>query len=72
MPISPCTFELIFYPEIEKLARANKKAKWHEKNLPSLMPLNSDLESEEKAIFEQEEMAKQRILRELATPNMNQ
>ena len=36
------------------------------------MPLNSDLESEEKAIFEQKEMAKQRILRELATPNMNQ
>ena len=72
MPRSSRTGELIFDPEIEKTAKAKRKAKRQEDILPTLTPLSTESEGESEEVFEKEEMAEQRTLRELATPNVNQ
>jgi hypothetical protein len=62
--------ELVFYPKVKRTARANRKAKRREENLPTLMLSTSNSESEREAeIFEN--MAEHRTLRELATSNAN-
>ena len=62
--------ELVFYPKVKRTARANRKAKRQEENLPTLMLSTSNSESEREAeIFEN--MAEHRTLRELATSNAN-
>lgn len=72
MPRSSRTGELIFDPEIEKTAKANRKAKRQEDSLQTLTLCSSGFESDEEVVFEEEEMEEQRTLRELATPDMNQ
>ena len=67
MPRSSLTGELVFDPEIEKTAKANRKAKRQENNLPTLTGFSTESVGERK-----EEMAAPRTLRELATPNVNQ
>lgn len=71
MPRSSHTGELVFDPEIENTARANRKAKRQEDILPALTPVHSESETDiqEETV---EIMAQQRTLRELATPNVNQ
>ena len=72
MPRSSRTDELIFDPEIEKTAKAKRKTKRQEDILPTLTPLSTESEGESEEVFEKEEIAEQRRLRELATPNVNQ
>ena len=67
MPRSSHTGELVFDPENEKTAKANRKAKRQEDNLPTLTGFSTEFVGER-----EEEMAAPRTLRELATPNVNQ
>ena len=71
MPRSSCTGELVFDPEIEKTTKANKKAKTQAVNFSASTSANSNSESEEEPVVIVE-MAAQRTLRELATPDVAQ
>jgi hypothetical protein len=57
--------------KVEKTTRANRKVKKQEESLSNIMLSTSNSESKrEDEVFKN--MAKKRILKELATPNMNQ
>jgi len=71
MPRSSLTGELVFNPEVERTAKANRKAKRRKENLLTVTLSTSNSESEREAeAFEN--IVEHRTLRELATPNMNQ
>jgi hypothetical protein len=70
MPRSSRTSELVSYLEVERTARANRKGKRREKNLLSLI-LSTSNSKNKREVEISENMAKHRLLKELATPNMN-
>ena len=49
MPRSSRTSELVFYSKVDRTARANRKAKRREENLPTLTLSTSNSESEREA-----------------------
>jgi len=62
--------ELVFYPEVERIARANNKVKRWEENLSTLTLSTSNSESE-REVEVSKNMEKHRTLRELTTPSKN-
>jgi len=73
MPRSSCTGALVFDLEIERTTKANKKIKRQEDNSPSWLNISaySKKNKLEVIVPKTEDMAEQRTLRELTTPNMN-
>jgi hypothetical protein len=65
------TSELVFYPEVERTTRANRKENRQEGNLPTLTLSTRDFKSKREAKVSKS-IAEHKILRELATPNVNQ
>jgi len=73
MPRSSCTGALVFDLEIERTTKANRKTKRQEDNSPSSLNISaySKKNKLEVIVPKTEDMAEQRTLRELTTPNMN-
>ncbi|XP_031393661.1 uncharacterized protein LOC116205261 [Punica granatum] len=72
MPRSSRTGEIIFDPEIEKTARANRRAKRLADGLVEPTSSFDDSESEEEQELTATTMARERTWRELAAPDLNQ
>ncbi|PKI69053.1 hypothetical protein CRG98_010522 [Punica granatum] len=72
MPRSSRTGEIIFDPEIEKIVRANRRAKRLADKLVEPTSSSSDNESEEEQELTPTTMARERTWRELAAPDLNQ
>jgi hypothetical protein len=70
MPRSSRTSELVSNLEVERTARTNRKGKRQEKNLLTLTLSTSNSKNKRKVEIS-ENMVEHRILKELATPNMN-
>jgi hypothetical protein len=70
MPRSSRTSELVSDLEVERTARTNRKGKRREKNLITLT-LSTSNSKNKREVEISENVAEHRILKELATPNMN-
>jgi len=70
MPRSSRTSELVSNLEVERTARINRKGKRQEKNLLTLT-LSTSNSKNKREVEISENMVEHRILKELATPNMN-
>ena len=73
MPRSLCASALVFDPEIERIGKANRKTKRQEDKPPNSSNLSANSKKEpDVEVPKTKDMAKQRTLRELTTPNVNQ